>query len=100
MANVKPVSVDGVVDVAGGPIRRTNRFFIALRSYGNCDDKGKTVMGVECSAKKVTAKPDRQLALIAAIVDDLLPVMSYSSKEAMEKYLIEFQKYVADLHVA
>jgi hypothetical protein len=100
MAKKKPASVDGVVDVAGGPIRRTNRFFIALRSYGHCDENGKTVMGVECSAKKVPSPPDRPLALVAAILDDLLLVMSYSSKEAMEKDLREFQKYVADLRVS
>lgn len=95
----KKKSVSGVVDVGGGPIRRTNRFFIALRSYGHCDENGKTVMGVECSAKKIPAPPDRPLALFAAIVDDLLPAMSYSSKEAMEKDLVEFQKYVANIRV-
>jgi len=63
------------------------------------DENGKTVMGVECSAKKVPAPPDRPLALVAAIVDDLLPVMNYSSKEAMEKDLGQFQDYVASLRV-
>lgn len=88
-----------VVDIEGGPIRKTNQFFIALRSYGHCDENGRTVMGIGCSSKKVTAPPDRPLCLIAALIDDLLPAMSYSSKEAMQKDLKEFQAYAASLKI-
>lgn len=100
MARKNSTSVDGVVDIHGGPIRKTNRFFITLRSYGHCDENGKTVMGIECSAKKVPAPPDRPLALVAVIIENLLPAMSYSSREAMEKDLDEFQRYIADLRVS
>lgn len=97
MAKKKPAKVDGVVEVDGGPIRKTNRFFVALRSYGQCDENGKTVMGIECAAKRIPAPPDKPLALMAAIVDQLLPAMRYSSKEAAEKDLAAFREYVSNL---
>lgn len=95
----KPDSVDGVVEIEGGPIRKTNRFFIALKSYGQCDGNGKTVMGIECSAKRIPAPPDRPLALMAGILERLLPAMGYSSKEAMANDLKKFQEFVASLEV-
>lgn len=97
MAKKKPTKVNGVVEVDGGPIRKTNRFFVALRSYGQCDENGKTVMSIECAAKRMPAPPDRPLALMAVILDQLLPAMRYSSNEAAEKDLEEFQKYVSNL---
>lgn len=57
-------------------------------------------MELETSVLWERTVPDRPLALVAALVDNLLPAMSYSSKEAMELDLREFQKYVADLRVA
>ncbi len=99
MVAKKRESVDDVVTIEGGPILKTNRFFIALRSYGHCDEKGKAVMSVECSSKKIPAPPDRPLALMAHLVDELFPAMNYSSKEAMDKDLAEFKSYVAGLRI-
>lgn len=88
-----------VVEFDGGDIRRTNRFFISLRSYGQCDEKGKTVLGVGCSAAKLMAEPDKPLALFAMLLDELSPGMRYSSKEAAEQDLKRFQEYVNTLRV-
>lgn len=49
----KKTSGAGVVEIPGGPIRCTNQFFISLRSYGQCDGNGKTVLGVGCSSAKI-----------------------------------------------
>jgi hypothetical protein len=92
-----PVRVEGVVNIDGGPIRKTNRFFLALRSYGHCDDKGKVVMGIECSAEKLKAPPDRPLALMASLLEELLPCMLYSSPEAAAQDLEEFKQFVSNI---
>lgn len=95
----KAKPVEGVVEVVGSPVRRTNRFFISLRSYGHCDGKDKAVLAINCSATKLMAPPDRPLVLIACILDELLPAMVYSSKEEMETDLMAFKAYVAGLNV-
>jgi hypothetical protein len=97
---MKSKKAEGVVEFEGEPIRKTNRFFVSLRSYGQCDENGKTVMGIQCSAKRIPAPPDRPLALMAVILEDLLPAMRYSSKEAMLKDLGQYQEFVANLRVA
>ena len=89
-----------VVEIPGGPIKRTNRFFIALDSYGHIDANGRTVLAIGCSRKKIPAPPDRPLAMMAMIINDLLPAMAYSSDEAMMKDLKQFQDYVAALEVS
>ena len=99
MAKKKPKGVDGVVEIKCESIRKTNRFFISLRSYGHCDENGRAVMSVEYSAKKIPAPPDRPLMFIAALLENWIPAMRYSSEEAMKKDLAEFQKYVAGLRV-
>ena len=83
-----------------GPIRKTNRFFIAIKSYGHCDENGKVVMAIECSTKKIPAPPDRALKLIQLILEDIVfPSSRYSSDEAMRKDLQEFKEFVAGLEV-
>jgi len=90
-------TVEGVVNIDGGPIRKTNRFFLALRSYGHCNEKGKVVMGIECSTEKVMAPPDKPLELFTAILEELLPCMLYSSNEAAEEDLEAFKQFVSNL---
>ena len=87
-------------EIENGEICRTNKFFIALRSYGHCDEKGKTVLGVECSSKKLIAPPDKPLYLFSQLLAQLMPSMQYSSGEAMKEDLEKFQKWVADLKVS
>ncbi len=83
-----------------GPIRRTNRFFIAIKSYGHCDDSGKVAMGVECSTKKIPAPPDRPLRLVRMIMEDIvIPTAGYSSRDAMEADLQAFKEYVNGLAI-
>lgn len=89
----------GVVDVHGGLVRRTNRFFVTLRAYGHCDENGRTVLGIGCSAKKIPAPPDRPLALVAAIIEELLPAMQYSSVEAMKKDVESFKAFIDMIEV-
>lgn len=95
----QPDEIDGYREINGGPIRKTNRFFVCLKSYGHCDEKGRTVMGVECSTKKIIAEPDRPMCLLAAVFDSLLQAFSYSSKEEAEADLAKFKKYVDSLKV-
>jgi len=80
-------TVEGVVNIDGGPIRKTNRFFLALRSYGHCNEKGKVVMGIECSTKKVMAPPDKPLKLFTAILEELLPCIALQFKRSSSRRL-------------
>jgi hypothetical protein len=100
MPKKKPTTnTTGVIDIAGSPVRKTNRFFIAIRSYGHCNENGKAVMSIECSTKKIPAQPDRPLGLFANLIENMLPVLNYSSAEAMKNDLAAFKKYVSGLQV-
>lgn len=95
--------VNQAVEVAdtsnGGPIARTNRFFMQIKSYGCCDAKGRTVMGIETSQKKMIAPPDMPLTWFSVLLEQVMPGMSWSSKEAMEKDLATLQDYVKGLRI-
>jgi hypothetical protein len=84
---------------ANSPITRSNRFYIQLKGYGHCDDNEKTVMGVGMSGKKIPSQPDRPLALMAALIEEMLPAMDWSSEEALAKDLASFQKWTASLTI-
>lgn len=89
-----------VVDTSGtGPIARTNRFFVQMSGYGCCDAKGKTVMGIDTSRKKMIAPPDRPLTFFAVLLEQIMPGMDWSSKEAMESDLAALKDYVNSLQV-
>lgn len=83
-----------------GPIARTNRFFIQMKAYGHCDDKGRTVMGVGMSGKKIIAKPDRPLmTLVFPLVDMLTQAIDWSDPEAAKKDLADFQAAIAKFEI-
>ena len=83
----------------GGPIARTNRFFIQMKGYGCCDAKGRTVLGIETTQKKMIAPPDRPLTFFSVLLEQIMPGMSWSTKEAMEADLKTLKDYVNGLHI-
>jgi len=83
----------------GGPIARTNRFFIQMKAYGCCDAKGRTVLGIKTSQKKMIAPPDKPLAFFSVMLEQIMPGMSWSTKEAMEADLKILQDYVNGLRI-
>jgi putative AlgH/UPF0301 family transcriptional regulator len=80
----------------GGPVLNSNRFFLHVKQYGHCDANGKVVMGISFS-QKVVAEPDRPLALIEALIEEIIPMLRYSSKKAMQKDIDYFKRYVKSL---
>lgn len=93
-------AAEPVIDTSGtGPIKRTNRFFMQIKAYGCCDEKGRVVMGIETSQKKMMAPPDRPLAWFCILLEQMMGGMSWSSKEAMEKDLKTLKDYVETLRV-
>ena len=82
-----------------GTVARTNRFFLQLKAYGNCDDSGRTIMGIEFSTKKMIAPPDKPLKLISHILDGMINGISYSNKDAALIDIEEFQRWALNLQV-
>lgn len=75
------------------------RLFISVKSYGLADEKGKTLMGIELSGKRIIARPDAPLATMIALLEMIVPSMRYSSLEAAEKDHERLRTFAAGLHV-
>lgn len=88
-----------VVKQLGGAIARTNCFFIQLKAYGNCDENGRTVMGIEFSTKKIIAPPDAPLKLIRSMLESMMNGMTYSDKDAAIIDIEEFKQWANTLQV-
>jgi hypothetical protein len=95
MKAVKPEPVAGVVDTST-EIKRTNRLYVQLAAIGQCDERDKSVLALGYRGK-IIAKPDRPLGIIQAIMQEMLPVMDYSSREAAEKDIAELKEYINGL---
>lgn len=79
-----------------GAMRRTNRFFVQVKGYGHCDDKGRTVMGIELSTGKLIATPDKPLmSLIAPLLGEFMKCIDYSSPEAAAKDVAAFKNSIS-----
>lgn len=98
MQKVKPPEpVAGVVDTST-EIKRTNRLYLQLAAIGHCDEKGKSVLALGYKGK-IIAKPDRPLGIVQAILEEMLPVADYSSREAAEKDIAALKEYINGLRL-
>lgn len=88
-------SVPGVVDTST-EIKRTNRLYLAVREIGQCNDKDKSVLALGYSGK-IIAKPDQPFGIMIALLEEMLPVMDYSTPEAAAADIERFKKYVNSL---
>lgn len=87
---------ESVTDTSGNsPIRRANKFYIKLAGYGQIGANGRPVISLDQSPKRIEAPVDRPLSLVAMMLQEMLPLMDYSSKEAAAKDVAVFQKFVA-----
>lgn len=74
------------------------QFFISLKEYGRVDENGKLIVGFGTRAKRLIAKPDRPLMLIASLIDQLLlPSMTYSDDVAAKADIENFKQFAAGL---
>jgi hypothetical protein len=85
----------------GSPIKRTNQFFVRLRSYGSGDSeaKRKIAFEIDLDQQRIYAPPDRPFILIACIIETYIKAMDYSTREAMELDLAEFKKFVSAIGI-
>jgi hypothetical protein len=75
------------------------RFFIAVKSYGVADAKGKTLIGIEVTGKRAIAPPDAPMSLMVALLEDVIGHHHYTSKEAAEKDFERLKTFAANLVV-
>lgn len=84
----------------GGPVARSNRFFIQISSLGEVDEKGKVIFSVGFKGKRI-AEPDRPLALMVSFIHNcIVTKFCYSSGEACRKdveWLKEYASLLASL---
>lgn len=73
------------------------RLFISVKEYGLADEKGKTLMGIGLSSKRIIARPDAPLATMVALLEMMVPSLRYSSPEAAEKDYARLRTFAADL---
>ena len=90
MAKVKRVDRDGV--------KLTNQLFVRLREIGCCDGTGRPVAGVCFHERMMRAEPDQPLvSLVYPLVVEMTKFCHYSTDEAMQADIEEFQKLVSSL---
>lgn len=75
------------------------RLFIKVTEYGLADDKGKTLMGIGLSGKRIIARPDAPLATMVALLELIVHSLRYSSPEAAEKDYTRLREFAASLEV-
>jgi hypothetical protein len=75
------------------------KFFVALKSYGIANEKGKTAMAIEYSGKRIFAEPDAPLGLFVAMLETMSPMFQYTSVEAAERDAKRLKKWVDGLVV-
>lgn len=81
-------------EVSGGKFVQTNRLFIELKGYGQCDDRGRCVFGIGMKGGKIKADPDKPFrTLILPLIAELLPLCRYSDDAEMEADLKAFREY-------
>jgi hypothetical protein len=79
---------------SGRIIAGTNRLYLDVKGYGQCDEKGKAVMGIGLKGR-ARAEPDRPFrTLILPLINDLLPLCRYSDDAEMEADLAALRDYV------
>lgn len=99
MAKKKAVKkADPKVVETGTEIRKSNQTFLSLKSIGNLDSKGKLILSLGYGGR-IVAPPDRGLALIIKVVQELAQMVSYSSDEAAENDLRLLKEYINDLEI-
>lgn len=93
----KPV-IAGVVDTST-EIKRTNMLYLSINQIGHCNEKGKSVFSLGYSGKMI-AKPDApMMGIIARLMEEMLPMMDYSTPEAAAADLKRFKEYVDSLQL-
>lgn len=92
----KPATA-GVVDTST-EIKRTNRLYLAIKAIGQCDEKEKSVLALGYSGKLIAA-PDKPMTIIIRLMEEMMPVMDYSTKEAATADLKRFKEYVDSIQL-
>jgi ribosomal protein L37AE/L43A len=77
-------------------IKRTNRMYLRLAAVGQCDAQGKTVLELGFRGK-IIAPPDAPLTLLQNVVNEMLSLIDYSSKEAAEADIAALKEFVNGL---
>lgn len=78
-------------------IVRTNQMFVRVAEIGECDAKGKTVLGFQFKGKCI-GQVDRHLStVILPFMNEVLKMAHWSSTEARDKDLADFLAYVEAL---
>lgn len=75
------------------------RFYIALKSFGVVNDKGRCIFGIEYSGKRILAEEDAPLALVVAMLEEMCEYHRYSSPEAAEKDFQRLRDFANELQV-
>ena len=83
--------------IGGSTVKTSNRLFIELKSYGMCDEKGRTVLGIGLKGKQ-RAEPDAPIrTLLIPLIEELLPSCHYSGAEARDADLAAFKEFADEL---
>lgn len=99
MAKKKPAAKGDTKEFRGGPILRTNRLYIAIREIGQCNDNGKSVLGMGYKGK-IIATPDKPLqTLMVPLINEIMQVMDYSNDKLAEEDLKAFKEWVNGIHL-
>lgn len=78
---------------------QTNRMYVQLRTIGQCDAKGKSILAMNFSGKTI-AEPDKPLTtLVMPLLREIATYARWSSREAAEADLAQLKEYVAGLKV-
>lgn len=86
-----------VTDTSGdGPVRTTNKFFLAIKEYGMLDEKGRKAFSIGLSGR-LEAKPDSPLQLVLGVLGEVSCAFRYSSEEARKADLEHFKWTIAQL---
>lgn len=77
-----------------------SRLFISVRSYGLCDQDGKTIKRISMGNQRCIAAPNRPLDLISDLVCEMFDACRYSNKAAFQADKAEFLKTLACMEVS
>ncbi|MDE2102419.1 MAG: hypothetical protein KGL39_34555 [Patescibacteria group bacterium] len=73
--------IDGVKEIKGGPVVKTNCAFVRIAETGMLGANGKAVMKLGFGGR-IIAPPDKPLSIAGNVLQHLLDVARWSSDEA------------------